>query len=356
MLTFNVGPSKVSDETKLDIRKAIDEGILEISHRSERFTEISRDAVNGLREFLKIPREYHVFFTDSATRAIELALLNTCEKSSFHFVNGNFSKMFFDISKALGKEALKDEVVLGDLNDLRGVTIPESVDFVSITHNETSTGVVCSNADISSVRNRNKDKILAVDITSSAGLYDVAITDADLWLFSVQKGFGLPAGLGVLVVSEKALERAKLIQLRSRSVPGYFTFEKMAEKMEEKFHTIQTPNVLGIFLLGEQLKRWNSAGGVGKKIEERDLKWNMFKEFFDSKKEVVFYPDLKNASRSVLCVRADPGYVKEQHKKLAENGIISGKGYGNLKETTFRVANFPAITKEDVQRYVDALT
>lgn len=358
MPTFNVGPSKITENTKKDIVAATQNGVLEISHRSAQFTEISRRAVEELRVFMNIPDDYHVFFTDSATRAMELAVLGACEGQSFHYVNGNFSTLFYNVAKSLGKKAEKDEVGLGASNDFENVQIPKDADFVALTHNETSTGVVCTPEDVQTVRKKTKNAILAIDITSSVGLYDIDVKLADVLLFSVQKGPGLPAGLGVMVVSPRAIERARDIAKKG-GAQTYFTFEKMLENMNETYFTVQTPNVLGIYLLGEKLKRWNECGGIERNMQERDEKWKMFDDFFKTKQEKgwkYFAQDAIRNSRSAICVQAPEDEITQYHKKLAEHGITSGKGYGSLKNSTFRVANFPAVTTDDVRAYIQALS
>lgn len=353
MITFNVGPSKISERTKEDIRKAIDRGVLEISHRSEQFSKISAEAINGLRKFFQIPQDYKIFYANSATEAMQLSLGNACKKTSFHFVCGNFSELFGKISMKLGKEVFYDEVSPGKQNDFLSAEIPLQTDFITITQNETSTGVACAVEDIKAVKKKCAEKILAVDITSSAGVEKFEIKEADIWLFSTQKGFGLPAGLALIFVSPKAYKKSLGLESTGNNFAGYFSFENMWSKMNEKFQTLQTPNVLGIYLLAEKLKRWNSGGGVERKIIERNEKWNLLKEFFDSKKDLKFFPkDEKVISKTIFCLESDSEKIKKYHEVLKKHAIVSGKGYGSFKEQTFRIANFPAITKENVLEYI----
>ena len=68
MYTLSPGPSQISPETKEDIRRAIDDGILEISHRSAKFTEVSRRAIEELRAYLKVPDNYLVTTKKEAAR------------------------------------------------------------------------------------------------------------------------------------------------------------------------------------------------------------------------------------------------------------------------------------------------
>jgi phosphoserine aminotransferase len=92
MITFNPGPSQLSTETENDIQRAIHDGVVSISHRSTKFTEISRECVHGLRELLNIPSEYRVFYFDSATQVWHSMAANLVEKQAFHFINLLFAK------------------------------------------------------------------------------------------------------------------------------------------------------------------------------------------------------------------------------------------------------------------------
>ena len=85
-----------------------------------------------------------------------------------------------------------------------------------VVHNETATGVT---SDIAAVRkaidNANHPALLYVDGVSSVGSLEFRMDDwgVDLAITGSQKGFMLPAGLGIIGVSQKALaqrESAKL--------------------------------------------------------------------------------------------------------------------------------------------------
>jgi phosphoserine aminotransferase len=217
MLTFNPGPSQISPEIKQDIHTALDKHLLQISHRSLLFSEISKKAVEGLRTYFNVPADYKIFYTTSATEAMKLSLENCCEKKSFHFVNGSFSNLYAKIANSLHKETVTNEVTWGTQNDFQNTKISADCDFITITHNETSTGVMCNDADIKTVREKYPEAILAVDITSSAGGVKINISNADIWCFSVQKCLGLPAGLGVIFVSPRAYERSiKLLEKKKK--------------------------------------------------------------------------------------------------------------------------------------------
>ena len=356
MTTFNIGPSKISEETKADIATAVRDGVLEISHRSEEFSEISENAIEGLRKFLGIPEDYEILYTTSATNAMQIALANCCRNNSFHFVCGNFSKLFAKVSGSLGKNVSVDEVGPGQVNDYANCEIPNEVDFVSITHNETSTGVQVPADFAQHIKKQNPEAILAVDVTSSAGATAMNIADADTWLFSVQKCFGLPAGLGVLIVSQKAIEKSKQICQNKENRVGYLTLEKMLGKMEGAYQTLYTPNVLDIYLLSKTVARWNEQGGLEKNIEATMAKKELFEKFIESCNGIDFFAeDEESCSDSVFCLEAEEQLIAEIHRKAEDQNLVIGKGYGDLKTKTFRIANFPNISQKEIENLIGVL-
>lgn len=337
-ITFNPGPSQISDATKNDMQEAIKQRIIEISHRSKEFDAISQSTIKNLRQFFKIPEDYYVFYTASATEAMELTLRHCVQQKSFHFTNGNFSEYFAQIAQSLGKQTILDAAEWGTLNDFTHAQIPDDGELITITANETSTGVMCTDFDIKQIRQRYPNHLLAVDITSNGGVVDYTIKNADIWLFSVQKCLGLPAGLGILIMSPQAYERAQYYT-------GIFSVQNMQKKMAERSETIQTPNVLNIYLLQKQIERWNNTGGIAVKEEETRTKAARVYDFF----ETPFVQNPAHRSITVMTIAGKPADIEKIHATCKKNGIILGKGYGKIKETTFRISNFPAITKDDFE-------
>ena len=348
--TFNPGPSQVTDEVKADITEAVEKNIISLSHRSTIFAEITKQAVKGLREYFDVPEDYHVLFTSSATEALELVIRNLVVKESFHFTNGNFSELAARISESFGKTAISDSVEWGKQNNHLKAKIPSSSELVMLNYNETSTGVTCDNKTVRDLRNKIDGKLLAVDITSSAGCLPFEIHQADVWLFSVQKGLGLPSGLGIMFVSPKALNRSKKLKHS-----GLFNFYSMAEKMKD-YQTLHTPNVLGIYLLAKQLERWSAPKAPSNPVETR-AKAKMINQFIDAHELLNYYvKQPKVRSKTTICIEASPEIISKLSKAASNANLVLGSGYGKIKHNTFRIANFPALSRYDMQLLINTLT
>src|SRR5688572_31368852 len=139
-INFTPGPSQLYFTVEDHMKQAFRDGIPSLSHRTKKFESIYGEAVSGLRQLLNLPSDYYLYFTGSATEIWERTVQNLVEETSFHLVNGSFSKRFFEISEQLGKKAAKHEVALGD-GFAPTLQVPHSTELIAVTHNETSTGV-----------------------------------------------------------------------------------------------------------------------------------------------------------------------------------------------------------------------
>ncbi len=351
---FTVGPSQLYPTAKKHIQNALKEDICSISHRSEKFREIYGDTVAALKSLLNIPENFEIFFLSSATEAMERVIQNCVGKNSFHFVNGAFSKRFFEISGQLGKDAKKHEAALGRAFDFKQIEIPRETELICCTQNETSGGTSIPLEDIYAAKKSHPDKLIAVDIVSSAPYCKLDYSLVDCAFFSVQKGFGLPAGLGVLIVNEKCLEKSERLEKEGACVGSYHRFSEM-KKQGEKNQTKETPNVLGIYLLGRIVRDMLELG-IERIRKETEEKAGMVYDFFDNHPRFKPFISEKNNPASpaggrsqTVIVIGTPDGSKEIVEKLKKKGMIVGTGYKDHKDTQIRISNFPAHSVEDIK-------
>jgi phosphoserine aminotransferase len=167
MIHFTPGPSHISDQMKSFIREAVDLEIPSVSHRSSRFSEFSKSARDGLEQYLQVPQGYKIFYTYSATESMEIIIRSTVKKYSHHFVNGAFSKRFYDTAVDLGKTPSIETLEVGEANF--STMVPQDTELICVTCTETSTGAMMYDGFLHTLREQYKDKLIAVDITSSGG-------------------------------------------------------------------------------------------------------------------------------------------------------------------------------------------
>jgi len=347
---FTVGPSQTYPTVQKHLKDGIKNNILSISHRDDLFHEFFFENVSLLKKLLKIPLDYHVFFISSGTEGMELSINNCVMEKSFHLTTGAFGDKFFNIAKDLGKNP--DKLSFIDNKKLKNLNLSK-YELLCVTENDTSTGISFPMDQVYEIKKRNKNLLIAVDSVSSVPFGDLEYEYLDLVFFSVQKGLGLPAGLGIIVVSPKAIDKAnKLLKLK-KDIGSYHNLPTLLS-YAKKGETPETPNVLSIYLLNRVLKDM-LIFGVDRIRKETLEKAKIIYEFLENNSS--FKPLIKD-----LHIRSQTTIVATTKKKskdvvtsLKKRGIFIGSGYGVNKDKHIRIGNFPAHTLEDVKRLITAL-
>ena len=207
---FIPGPTNIPDE----IRKACD--MATIDHRSPAFGNILHPARAGVQQVLKSTSAEVFIFPSSGTGGWETALTNTLSPGDHVMVarNGMFSHRWIDMCQRLGLSVEIVETPWGEgisadrYGEILAADTDHRIKAVLATHNETATGVV---SDIGAIR-KAMDRaahpaLFFVDGVSSIGSMDFQFDDwgVDVAVTGSQKGFMLPAGLGILGFSDKAM-------------------------------------------------------------------------------------------------------------------------------------------------------
>jgi phosphoserine aminotransferase len=349
MTTFAPGPSELYFTVEDHMRQAFREGIPSISHRSKQFESFSKQGTEGIKELLGVPAEYQVFFTASATEVWERAVQNLTTEKTFHYVNGAFSKKFYEIAGQLCRKTEKVEV-----GHCQG--FPEAIatdaELIALVANETSTGVTTHVDFFKQVRDKNPNALLIVDGVSALPYQALDYSVVDSVYFSIQKGFGLPAGLGVWMVNERCIEKAKSLASKQiigsyHSIPSFLSFA-------QKNQTPTTPNVLGIYLLSKVVEDFLRRGIniIRKETEYKSAILYQALETHQLVKPAVQKPEWRSKTTLV----AESGVHTSKLTQVLENqGLSPGDGYGAGKQTQLRFANFPAHSKETFEKLTDAI-
>jgi alanine-glyoxylate transaminase/serine-glyoxylate transaminase/serine-pyruvate transaminase len=236
---FVPGPTNVPDRILRAMHRAMED------HRSSDFPTLANGVLQDLTKIFKTTSGQAFIFPASGTGAWEASLSNTLSPGDRVLAArfGMFSHLWIDMAQRLGLqvEILETEwgeggpieryrqVLAGDKN--------HQIKAVLFTHNETATGVTSDVAAMRRVLDEVKHPaLLMVDGVSSIASIDFRMDDwgVDLAVTGSQKGLMLPAGLGLVCASQKALskyEQAKLPRcffdfgdMRKANATGYFPY------------------------------------------------------------------------------------------------------------------------------------
>ena len=225
---FIPGPTNIPER----VRQAMNVPMQDM--RAPDFGDLTLSLFEDLKQVYKTKRGTVFMYPGSGTGAWEAAISNCLNPGDKVLMSrfGQFSHLWVDMAERMG---LQVEVI--DVEWGKGVPIDEyerhlaadtkdEIKAVFATHNETATGVTSDIAAIRRVMDASyHEALLFVDGVSSIGSIDFRMDEwgVDLAVTGSQKGLMLPAGLGILAVSEKALQASRSSTMRR----CYFSFQDM---------------------------------------------------------------------------------------------------------------------------------
>lgn len=351
-LFFTPGPSQLYHTTEEHLKNALKSQLASISHRSREFSSHYAHTEDMLRQLLNVPETHRILFLSSATEIWERIIQNCVTTTSLHYTYGAFSKRFLKTAQDYGINA--KEIAYGTTEKpiLAAKDIRTQHELIAITQNETSTGLSIPSKEIAALATTTNAQI-AIDAVSGLPYYEPDFTYTDHLYFSVQKGFGLPAGLGVWIVSQKAVDAYE----KKKQTVGYCgSHHSLGELLEkaEKHQNASTPNVLSIYLLGK-IAEDMLAKGLHTIRKETEYKSAVLYQAIAASpilETAINYEE--NRSKTVIVANTDVVSSKIIDG-LRKTGLEIGAGYGSFKNDQIRVANFPAHSKEQVEMLADRL-
>jgi phosphoserine aminotransferase len=348
---FTPGPSQLYFTVPYHTQNALKESIGAISHRSAAFQTIVKETKANLRALLELKDDQHIYFTASATEIWERIIQNLVEERSHHFVNGAFSQRFFDFALQYQKNAGK--TASDGSAEFSNFEIPDGSELISITANETSRGYAFDPEKIRRLRQDHPEKLIALDVVSCLPAVKLPLDQVDTFYFSVQKCFGLPAGLGVWVVNDRCLEKAESMLSKGQLTGSYHSLLSL-KKYEEKNQTPETPNMWGIYLLGKVVGDMLNRGL--KAIQNETIyKSTLLYQMIEHLPQLNTYvKDKTNQSKTVIVAEVENGNASLL-SFLANKKMMVGSGYKEHKDTQIRIANFPAHSKEQIEFLADTI-
>ncbi|MEM1662455.1 MAG: alanine--glyoxylate aminotransferase family protein [Desulfurococcaceae archaeon] len=322
------------------------------SHRSPEYEELHKDTTYRLQKFLGADKSVVMLIPSSGTGFMEASVRNAVSHGGKVLVTiiGAFGERYLEVVESNGRKGVVLRKELGkpvlpeELDD--ALKKNPDVEAVTITHNETSTGVLNPLRELAKVV-KEHDKLLFVDGVSAMGAADVRFDDwgIDIYFASSQKAFGLPPGLAMAAISERVFEVAKNIPNRGY----YFDLILLRNFLEKEWSTPTTPPIPQIIGLNVVLRIVERMGG-----KEAWLK--MYSDRAEKIRRKVVELDLK--------LFAEPGYYSptitvvncpagvksgEIYRAMRERGFEIARGYGAVKDTTFRIGHMGYITDDDIE-------
>ena len=346
MLSFYPGPSKVYPQALDFIQEAFDQGIVSINHRSKRFEHLLKETMEAMTASWEIPADYTIYFVSSATEAWEIVAQSLVGKRSAHFYNGAFGKKWGQYASQIHPNSQLISFGLHESLAENAGKLATDVDTVCLVQSETSngTGQQINRSDFPA------DVLIAVDATSSMGGICLPWKEADVWFASVQKCLGIPAGLGIMICSPKALARAHELNQRK-----HYNDILLMEDNRKSFQTHYTPNVLSIYLMCRLTQTLPSLREIEQETYRKVALWENFWNTQPAWDLRFLIPEKALRLPTVLALTGPATEIDRIQSTCLQHGIELGKGYGEWKTNTVRIANFPSHTEADMHHLINVL-
>lgn len=348
MLNFAVGPVQMEPYI-------LEAGAEQIPYfRTEEFSVVMKENEAWMKQCMGASEDSRVLFlTGSGTAAMEAAVQNlfTCRDRVLVISGGGFGRRFAQICRVhhipctevvleAGKTLREEELSAYDGQGYTGL-------LVNVL--ETSTGVYYDLDMLGSFCRRNRC-LFVVDAISSF-LADPLFMEKqgiDAVLTGSQKALALPPGISVLALSPRAVERVEANEVESL----YFDL-KAYLKDGLRGQTPFTPAVGILLQMHLRLKSLTEAGVETEWKRAAELAAH-FRKGIEALPFTIFSDSLSNAVTPLHPLHASAYQIFLTLKD--EYGIYVCPNGGELADQVFRVGHMGALTEQDNQRLLDALT
>jgi aspartate aminotransferase-like enzyme len=319
----------------------------QIAHRSKTASEL-QESISKKMQQLMYTKNTIILSTSSGSGIMEMAIRSCTKKRVAVFSVGAFGDRWY-------KMAVSNNVPADHFKSEPGMpTTPEMVkealetgkyDCVTVTHNETSSGLMNPVEAIGEVVKEYPEVVYLVDTVSSLGGAKVEVDKCgiDVCLTSTQKCLGLPPGLSVAAISDKAYSRALEVEHRG----FYLDLVNVVNRAKKDYQYPTTPSTPHMWALDYQLDKILNVEGLDNRFDRHEHLADIVRDW--ALKHFDLYAKEGYRSNTVTTILNTKGNsVAELNKELAKRGFMISNGYGDLKEKAFRIAHMADRKEEDL--------
>ncbi|KAK4535774.1 hypothetical protein CDCA_CDCA06G1799 [Cyanidium caldarium] len=315
-------------------------------HRSLDFPKLGKTALEEMKRVFMCTRGHAFIFPGTGTLGWEAALSNTLSPGdrvvTVRF--GQFSHLWADMMQRLGLDVIALDVEWGEgpQRDIIERLIREDtghrIQALCVVHNETTTGVTSDIPGLRAILDRYRHPALyMVDGVSSIGAMPFKFDEwrVDLAITGSQKALMLPAGLGLVCASPKALEHSK----RAKLPRVYMSFDDHLKSNADGFFPY-TPSIPLLYGLLEAVKMLEEEGmenvwarhfKLAEGVRRAVAAWNL----------KLCCRDRARLSDTVTTVMLPPGVDGVEVVKVAyqKYNLSLGAGLMSLRGKAFRISS-----------------
>ena len=343
---FSAGPAVLPEEVLKEAAaemldyKGCGMSVMEMSHRSQVFDDIIKEAEQDLRDLMHIPDNYKVLFLQGgASQQFAMIPMNLMKnKVADYIVTGQWAKKAYQEAQKYGKVnkiATSEDKTFSYIPDCSDLPVSPDADYVYICENNTIYGTKFKTLP------NTKGKTLVADVSSCFLSEPVDVTKYGIIYGGVQKNIG-PAGMVISIIREDLITDEVL-----EGTPTMLKFKTHADAGS----LYNTPNCYCIYMCGKVFKWLKKMGGLEVMKERNEKKAKLLYDYLDSSK--LFKGTVEKESRSLMnvpFVTGDKDLDAKFVKEAKEAGLENLKGHRTVGGMSASIYN--ALPYEGVEALV----
>ena len=334
------------------------------SHVAPDFIESFGKSLEMMKEVWQCPNGQAFIIAGTGTLAMDLAGANLIESGDKALVisTGYFGERYADLLKRYGAEVVILRAPLGKTVPLD--IIEDELDggdykLMTFTHVDTSTAVLNDPKPLGALGTKYNVLTILDGVCSVAG-EEIRQEEwgIDVVLTASQKAIGVPPGLALLVVSQKAIatweNRETLVGNYYADWNNWLAIMKAYEARKPSY--FGTPAVNLVLGLEASLKKILEEG-LAKRFQRHQDMSSLFRKGLD-RMGLTMIPEHKDAYASTLSAIYYPDGVDGGKfiSKINEAGVIVAGGLlSDLKSKYFRVGHMGRVNIQDVETTLSAI-
>ena len=339
---FSAGPAVLPEEVLKEAAaemldyKGCGMSVMEMSHRSQVFDDIIKEAEQDLRDLMHIPDNYKVLFLQGgASQQFAMIPMNLMKnKVADYIVTGQWAKKAYQEAQKYGKVnkiATSEDKTFSYIPDCSDLPVSPDADYVYICENNTIYGTKFKTLP------NTKGKTLVADVSSCFLSEPVDVTKYGIIYGGVQKNIG-PEGMVISIIREDLITDEVL-----EGTPTMLKFKTHADAGS----LYNTPNCYCIYMCGKVFKWLKKMGGLEVMKERNEKKAKLLYDYLDSSK--LFKGTVEKDSRSLMnvpFVTGDKDLDAKFVKEAKEAGLENLKGHrtvGGMRASIYNAMPYEGV-------------
>ena len=339
---FSAGPAVLPEEVLKEAAaemldyKGCGMSVMEMSHRSQVFDDIIKEAEQDLRDLMHIPDNYKVLFLQGgASQQFAMIPMNLMKnKVADYIVTGQWAKKAYQEAQKYGKVnkiATSEDKTFSYIPDCSDLPVSPDADYVYICENNTIYGTKFKTLP------NTKGKTLVADVSSCFLSEPVDVTKYGIIYGGVQKNIG-PAGMVISIIRADLITDEVL-----EGTPTMLKFKTHADAGS----LYNTPNCYCIYMCGKVFKWLKKMGGLEVMKERNEKKAKLLYDYLDSSK--LFKGTVEKDSRSLMnvpFVTGDKDLDAKFVKEAKEAGLENLKGHrtvGGMRASIYNAMPYEGV-------------